>query len=199
MEVRTTWRRSERRSTPAIDVFWTGPEIVSAEITVAHVRDVAARLRRKPVLWDNLHANDYDGRRIVLGPYSGRSAGAARRGARDPDQPEHRVPTRFHGAADARDVRARRSDTWDERGAYLSALREWLPSFETVSGPVEFDDLVLLADCYYLPCEEGPRAEALLAGGERALTDSSAAWRDHALRFLAEATRLRDLCGRLAT
>ena len=30
-------------------------------------------LRRPPVLWDNLHANDYDQRRLFLGPYSGRS------------------------------------------------------------------------------------------------------------------------------
>ena len=57
---------------PDVDVFWTGPEIVSAGITVEHVRSVAAQLRRAPILWDNLHANDYDGRRMMLGPYAGR-------------------------------------------------------------------------------------------------------------------------------
>ena len=41
---------------------------------VPHLRDVGARLRRKPVIWDNLHANDYDGRRFFCGPYSGRCA-----------------------------------------------------------------------------------------------------------------------------
>ena len=30
-------------------------------------------LQRPPILWDNLHANDYDQRRLFLGPYSGRS------------------------------------------------------------------------------------------------------------------------------
>jgi protein O-GlcNAcase/histone acetyltransferase len=30
-------------------------------------------LRRSPVIWDNLHANDYDQKRLFLGPYSGRS------------------------------------------------------------------------------------------------------------------------------
>lgn len=30
-------------------------------------------LGRAPVIWDNLHANDYDQRRLFLGPYSGRS------------------------------------------------------------------------------------------------------------------------------
>ncbi len=31
-------------------------------------------LRRKPVIWDNLHANDYDHQRIFLGPFAGRDA-----------------------------------------------------------------------------------------------------------------------------
>jgi protein O-GlcNAcase/histone acetyltransferase len=183
---------------PAIDIFWTGPEIVSAEITVAHVRDVAIRLRRKPVLWDNLHANDYDGRRIALGPYSGRPLALRDEVRGILTNPNTEFPLDFMALRTlAMFVRA--DDTWDERGAYRAALREWLPSFETVSGPVAFDDLELLADCYYLPDEEGPRAEALLGGAERALTDSSAAWRDHARGFLADATRLRDLCGRLST
>ena len=30
-------------------------------------------IKRPPVIWDNLHANDYDQRRLFLGPYSGRS------------------------------------------------------------------------------------------------------------------------------
>lgn len=30
-------------------------------------------MRRPPVIWDNLHANDYDPKRVFLGPYAGRS------------------------------------------------------------------------------------------------------------------------------
>lgn len=30
-------------------------------------------MRRPPVIWDNLHANDYDQARLFLGPYCGRS------------------------------------------------------------------------------------------------------------------------------
>lgn len=30
-------------------------------------------IKRPPVIWDNLHANDYDQRRLFLGPYDGRS------------------------------------------------------------------------------------------------------------------------------
>ena len=28
-------------------------------------------IKRKPVLWDNLHANDYDLQKLYLGPYTG--------------------------------------------------------------------------------------------------------------------------------
>ena len=33
---------------------------------------VANVLKRKPIIWDNIHANDYDQRRLFLGPYDGR-------------------------------------------------------------------------------------------------------------------------------
>uniref|UniRef100_A0A915PL24 protein O-GlcNAcase n=1 Tax=Setaria digitata TaxID=48799 RepID=A0A915PL24_9BILA len=55
-----------------IHILWTGPRVVSREITVEHIRRVAAVLQRKPVVWDNLHANDYDPKRVFLGPFAGR-------------------------------------------------------------------------------------------------------------------------------
>lgn len=58
---------------PRIQIFWTGPEIISKEIPMPHTLQIGALLGRKPVIWDNLHANDYDGRRFYVGPYSGRS------------------------------------------------------------------------------------------------------------------------------
>jgi protein O-GlcNAcase/histone acetyltransferase len=61
-----------REMAPDIDVFWTGPEIISREITVEHVQELEQILLRKPVIWDNLHANDYDARRFYCGPYAGR-------------------------------------------------------------------------------------------------------------------------------
>ena len=57
---------------PDIGVFWTGPQIVSPEIDVASVREVAQVLGRRPLLWDNLHASDYTSHRLHLGPYGGR-------------------------------------------------------------------------------------------------------------------------------
>lgn len=57
---------------PAIGVFWTGSRVVSEVITKAEILALTEVLRRKPVIWDNIHANDYDQARVFLGPYSGR-------------------------------------------------------------------------------------------------------------------------------
>lgn len=57
---------------PGIDVMWTGPKVISRFISPASIDELSDVLRRKPVIWDNLHANDYDQKRLFLGPYSGR-------------------------------------------------------------------------------------------------------------------------------
>lgn len=56
-----------------IDILWTGPKVISKFLTVESIQEITEVLRRKPVIWDNLHANDYDQKRVFLGPYSGRS------------------------------------------------------------------------------------------------------------------------------
>jgi beta-N-acetylglucosaminidase len=46
--------------------------VISRLLTPEHLTRVSNVLRRRPLIWDNLHANDYDNKRIFLGPYSGR-------------------------------------------------------------------------------------------------------------------------------
>ncbi|XP_065187577.1 protein O-GlcNAcase-like [Sycon ciliatum] len=58
--------------TAGIDVLWTGPKVVSNTISVQSIVSVGKVLQRPPVIWDNLHANDYDQRRLFLGPYQDR-------------------------------------------------------------------------------------------------------------------------------
>ncbi|NWU73519.1 OGA GlcNAcase, partial [Pterocles burchelli] len=60
---------------PGIGVIWTGPKVVSRELSAVLLEEVEAVLRRCPVIWDNLYANDYDCRRVFLGPYTGRAPG----------------------------------------------------------------------------------------------------------------------------
>ncbi len=43
---------------PSIELFWTGEEVVSRELSPAHLERVAGQLRRKPFLWDNYPVND---------------------------------------------------------------------------------------------------------------------------------------------
>ncbi|XP_034407144.1 protein O-GlcNAcase isoform X1 [Cyclopterus lumpus] len=56
-----------------IEVLWTGPKVVSKDISVESIEEVSKIIRRAPVIWDNIHANDYDQKRLFLGPYKGRS------------------------------------------------------------------------------------------------------------------------------
>ncbi|CAB3372754.1 Hypothetical predicted protein [Cloeon dipterum] len=58
---------------PEIDVMWTGPKVISRLLTVESIEEITDVLKRPPIIWDNLHANDYDQKRVFLGPYSGRS------------------------------------------------------------------------------------------------------------------------------
>lgn len=43
--------------------------MVSHTISVESIVEVTSVLKRAPVIWDNIHANDYDPQRLFLGPY----------------------------------------------------------------------------------------------------------------------------------
>jgi protein O-GlcNAcase/histone acetyltransferase len=58
---------------PAIDILWTGSKVISKILTAEEIQEITEVLKRKPLIWDNLHANDYDQKRVFLGPYIGRS------------------------------------------------------------------------------------------------------------------------------
>lgn len=181
-----------------IDVFWTGPEIISREVPVGHLREVAAWLRRKPLLWDNLHANDYDGRRFFCGPYSGRAPEIRNEVSGILTNPNTELPLNHVPLQTCAEF-ARGGGPWNPREAYLRAMRDWLPRFATVGQAIAFEDLVLLGDAYYLPHEDGPEAQALFASAEALLGTDSAAWDSGAIEaFRGRATRLRECCARLA-
>uniref|UniRef100_A0A8V5FQK9 protein O-GlcNAcase n=1 Tax=Melopsittacus undulatus TaxID=13146 RepID=A0A8V5FQK9_MELUD len=68
-----------RELLPGIGVIWTGPKVVSQELSAVLLEEVEAVLQRRPIIWDNLYANDYDCRRVFLGPYTGRAPGLTAR------------------------------------------------------------------------------------------------------------------------
>lgn len=43
---------------PSIDIYWTGEEVCSREISIGHLRAIGGLLKRKPLLWDNYPVND---------------------------------------------------------------------------------------------------------------------------------------------
>ena len=189
-----------RELLPSIDVFWTGPDIVSREITEEHVLEISSILRRRPIIWDNLFANDYDGHRFFVGPYSGRPdvLRTATRGLLlNPNNelplnyvPLHTFSAFVHDADGA----------YDPRTAYLSGMREWTAWFDTITGPIPQDDVILLGDCYYLPYEDGPEATALYQQASELLARMADGNHrpDEAARFRQRAGHLRQLCVRLA-
>lgn len=58
-----------------IEVFWTGPQVVSPTITCADARAYGALIDRKPYLWDNYPVNDFAPNRLFVGPLRNREAG----------------------------------------------------------------------------------------------------------------------------
>jgi protein O-GlcNAcase/histone acetyltransferase len=185
-----------RELLPEIDVVWTGPEIISREITVAHVQELQAVLRRKPLIWDNLHANDYDGHRFFCGPYSGRAPEL--RGAVSGllINPNTEFPLNFVAVHTLAEF-VRCPGTWNPRQAYLAAMREWLPYFAISGPPLALEDLILLGDCYYLPYDEGAEAKALFERARDLLARNPATWGDEAATFRKQIARLREFCFRL--
>ena len=63
-----------KRLDPAVNIFWTGPEVCSKSYTVEHLESVAEKLGRKPFLWDNYPVNDGKEmcKHLYLRPITGR-------------------------------------------------------------------------------------------------------------------------------
>ena len=180
-----------------VEVFWTGPEIISREITVEQAQRLQGLLRRRPLLWDNLHANDYDGRRFYCGPYAGRAPGLRAELSGILTNPNTEFSLNYIPIRTLSEF-IRCEGTWEPRAAYLSAFQEWQASFATVGRPLELSDLVLLGDCYYLPFAEGPEAEALYERIRGLLGSDPAGWGEQAGEVRRQVVRLREVCARLA-
>jgi len=155
-----------------IECFWTGPEIISQDITAESIRALSARIGRAPVIWDNLHANDYDLRRLFCGPYSGRSAETVKlvRGVMANANNEIGINyVAYRTMAECLND----PDNYEPRQAFLEAVAGWIDSYASVRGALKVEDLQFLADCYYLPFEDGDEA-TLLQGLIRKLLDTPA-------------------------
>jgi protein O-GlcNAcase / histone acetyltransferase len=185
-----------RQLASEIDVLWTGPEIVSPNIPMGSIDSLSRRICRPPIIWDNLFANDYDIRRLHCGPYTGRTLDlrdAVRGILINPNNefPINEIPLRTFSQF------LKSTNDWNPREAYLSAASEWLAKFETVRQPLPLDDLVLLADCFYLPHINGQVSEGLLALVDRLNTIAADEWADGYEKFCELNSRIQNSFDRL--
>ncbi len=58
-----------------VTVMWTGPNIISENLSAEAIRPVAKLFNGNVVIWDNLYANDYCPSKLFVGPYRGRTQG----------------------------------------------------------------------------------------------------------------------------
>jgi protein O-GlcNAcase/histone acetyltransferase len=174
----------------SIDILWTGPHIVSEEVPVESIREVARVLRRQPILWDNLHANDYDLRRLYLGPYAGRSPELRAEIAGVLLNPNCQFEANFVPIHTL-------GQYWTQPNppapaeAHRTAVNAWLPLFASRSPhPLDRDQLGLLCDLFHLPGACGPQAKSYLEDVNYLLQTPPALWADPLDRFLATSQRL---------
>ncbi len=158
-----------------IDIFWTGPEIVSEEISLDSILELQKVLKRKPLIWDNLHANDYDIRRIYFGPFAGRSVELKKelRGILSNPNNEFEanfIPLRTLG-------RYASDNSYELETAYKDALKEWLKRFKTHGKEaISLAELELLADLFYLFFEHGNSVKTLLLDVRMMLSSEPQSW-----------------------
>eukprot|EP01043_Picozoa_sp_COSAG02_P031303 COSAG02_NODE_2036_length_10039_cov_174.290040_3_plen_393_part_00 len=151
-----------------IDVCWTGEEIISPTVSLADVTAVSGAIGvghgdrvRRIVLWDNYHANDYDqGRRIYLGPYSGRDTALLSSPVLGGilSNPNVQYECNFIPLATL-GLFVAHADAYDPAAAVQVAVQRWATRF---GDPMRVDDVELLVDLCYLPYQHGCRAADLL-------------------------------------
>ncbi|GGO32318.1 beta-N-acetylglucosaminidase domain-containing protein [Deinococcus humi] len=145
-----------------VEILWTGPQVVSTEISVQSILEVNRTLRRRVLIWDNLHANDYTLHRLHLGPYVGRPPELRDHVAGLLSNPNNPLEVNTPGLFSLADY-ARGASGWTPQASLDRALEVWLPEFTTSAAqPVTLEDLRLVAHTLYLPGGLGPQAFRLL-------------------------------------
>ncbi|OLV18251.1 beta-N-acetylglucosaminidase domain-containing protein [Deinococcus marmoris] len=155
------------------EILWTGPQVISTEISVQSVLEVNAALGRPALLWDNLHANDFTLHRAHLGPYAGRPLDLREQVAGMLSNPNNQLELNTPGLASLAEY-ARAAPDWTPAASLDRALEAWLPEFgDAPTHPVTLDDLRLVAHMLYLPGELGPQARRVLEAAEHLMDPQS--------------------------
>eukprot|EP00056_Hartaetosiga_gracilis_P007569 m.109867 g.109867 ORF g.109867 m.109867 type:complete len:535 (-) comp12741_c0_seq8:55-1659(-) len=115
-----------KRLNKLIHFMWTGDAVISRLITDDALEELHSVVGRKCVIWDNLHANDYDRRRLFMGSYSGRSFACLKYIDGVVTNPGCEYPAIFvslHTLA----AWLRHGCNYSESDAYAQAVADWVP------------------------------------------------------------------------
>uniref|UniRef100_A0A667WM74 protein O-GlcNAcase n=1 Tax=Myripristis murdjan TaxID=586833 RepID=A0A667WM74_9TELE len=177
---------------PNITVIWTGSKVISRKLSVDCLAEVESVLQRPPLIWDNLHANDYDSRRLFLGPFKGREPqlrNSLRGLLLNPNCefeanyiPLHTLGSWYRaGKEEKKGEGSGGKDEYCPDRALSAALHDWMDELnqplQPGGGPrqktqgrgscggkglLSESQVRLLVGLYYLPHEHGPSAQRLL-------------------------------------
>lgn len=143
---------------PNIQVLWTGDAVIPEYISEESLEHVNLVIRRKCVIWDNIHANDYDPRRVFLGPYFGRSPKIRDHVDGVLTNPNCEYSTNFIAL---HTLSAWSSETvpYDPRAAFEFAVEDWFAQLTTHGSPrtkgLDKYGLIRICDMFYLPYQHG--------------------------------------------
>jgi hypothetical protein len=151
---------------PDIGITWSGPDIISKTMDLPHILEIGRVLRRKPLIWDNFHANDYDIRRIYAGALSGRDTDILPHVDGWMTNPNNEFEANFvpiHATG-----RFLQGGAYDANKALSEAMSDWQQRFDVGSenGAKQFIDaakIQLLVDLYCEPFKFGDEVEQLLS------------------------------------
>ncbi|HTN97206.1 MAG TPA: beta-N-acetylglucosaminidase domain-containing protein, partial [Nordella sp.] len=168
----------------------------SEEITAQSLKDLACVLKRKPVIWENFHANDYDIRRVYAGPLGGRKADILPEIAGFITNPNNEFEANFPAVHTLGHFLS--GGPYDEAAALAAACRDWRQRFVYASceRQPDLDQIELLADLLYQPFRLGPQSAAIVAQTRRLLREpGGAGWAaglERIRQFLKRVSKLFD-------
>ena len=179
---------------PEIGFFWTGPEVVSKDISVESIQELRSVIKRKPILWDNLHANDYDIRQIFFGPYLGRPLELKNELGGILSNPNCQFWANYNPLQTLSQYQIAETD-WDPRQAYKDSSIEWIQYFG--NGDISNEEIQLLGDCFYAPGRMGDMGIQIVVSIQFIMNHPLEEWASHLDTFKSFEATLNSLCSKM--
>ena len=179
---------------PNIGFFWTGPEVVSNDISVESIQELRNVIKRKPILWDNLNANDYDIRQIYFGPYVGRTLELKNEIDGILSNPNCQFWANYNPLRTLSQYQVAKTE-WDPRQAFKDSSNEWIQYFWNAD--IYNEEIQLLGDCFYVPGTMGEMGNQIIESINFILNHPPEECASHLVTFKSFEYRLNSLCTKL--